>query len=196
MTEVRNTNSYPDSILLVALALSLVCNVGQVVRGKWSAPGKVSYSARLPRKALLPVPGASLEALHLIPTNQQEGNLTFRPTDLPIVVYVLSPTCGWCKINVPMVNSLATQLRGKYRLVGLSGTSKDLAAYVQHTPVPFPVYSVDPKFSNEVVTVDVTPRTLVFSPTGKYLQGWDGAYNGQTGVEIARFFGVNLTSSK
>jgi len=44
----------------------------------------------------------------------------FTGSRTPTVLYILSPTCGWCQVNKANVNLLASNIGAKYRFVGIS----------------------------------------------------------------------------
>jgi hypothetical protein len=67
-----------------------------------------------------------------------------------------------------------------------------MASYVKENSPPFPVYFVDDNFPNTTIALTVTPRTLVFSPDGLFIRGWNGIYTGETKMQISSYFGVKL----
>lgn len=175
-----------DRVLLVALGISLLANVYQF----WSFRQKLSITHA--DAMLMPSAGAKLTGLHLLNLDGRVPDLKLDPNELPVVIYILSPTCKWCEMNWTNVNSLATQLNGKYRFIGVSSTGRDLRTYVDaHHPV-FPVYYVDPNSASSSIPLNVTPQTLVFSQEGAFLRGWDGIYTGDTKAQLASFFHVAL----
>jgi hypothetical protein len=173
-----------DRVLLLALGVSLLANVYQF----WSFRQKLTVTHV--DAQLMPRAGTKLAELHLLKLEGGAPDLKIGPNELPVVVYILSPTCKWCEMNWPNVNSLAAQLGGKYRFIGASNTSKDLQTYVNAHHPAFPVYYVDPSSAASEIQLNVTPRTLVFSPEGVFLRGWDGIYAGDTKVQLASFFHV------
>jgi hypothetical protein len=142
--------------------------------------------------SLLPPVGARLDELHFAKIGGGKPDLKLDAHQLPIVVYVLSPTCKWCKLNKPIIDALVPQLQGKYRFIGISITSKDLAAYVTENSPPFPVYNLDPSYPPTRMPLSGTPETLVFSPDGLFLRGWNGAYIAETREQVSSYFGVKL----
>jgi hypothetical protein len=181
-----------DWVLLSLLALSFSVNVCLTFfwrhdRAPVNSSPKLSNLSRLTEGS-----DVRLDRLHLI---DLAGNtLNFRPDShaLPIVAYVLSPTCKWCEFNRSALDSLVAQTRGRYRFVGISNTTDGLGDYVALKAPPFPVYYVDPLFHSSSIGFNVTPRTFVFSPDGSLEASWDGAYMGKTKAEIASTFSVKL----
>jgi hypothetical protein len=185
-----------DRILLAGLAVSLLANVGFTflwLHGRSASPAYVR--SQLDARTL-PHAGARLDNVRLLNVNGEKADLRFDPHELPIVVYVLSPTCKWCKLNKQSVDSLAMQLRGKYRFVGVSTTSQDLAPYVTENAPPFPVYYVDSSSPHSNIPLTVTPETLVFSADGAFVRGWNGAFSEGTIEPISSYFGVKLPDVK
>jgi hypothetical protein len=177
-----------DHVLLIILGFSLLANVYQF----WSYRHKASPASPHTEGRLMPPVGAKLADLHLLKLDGGSPDLDLKPGELPIVVYVLSPMCKWCKANWPGVNSLATQLGAKYRFVGVSSTNKDLQAYVNTYRPAFPVYYADPAVAESTIQLNLTPQTLLFSSDGFFVRGWDGAYTGETKQQLSSFFRVGL----
>ena len=178
------------------LAVSLLANVSLTFLFR-TEPRSVSHNscptARTPSDARdLPRSGARLDELHLVTQDGTRPDIKLNSHELPIIVYVLSPTCGWCKLNRPNVNSLVTQVQGRYRVVGASVTPLGLATYVVTNSPPFQVYFVDPKFSHPSFPLKATPETLVFSSEGVLIRGSNGAYLEDTKDLVSSYFGVKL----
>lgn len=181
-----------DPVLLILLAVSLSANVvlTLMLRHGIARPAAFAYSSKgAPR---LPMVGARLEQLHLTRVDGTKVDLTFGASESVLVVYVLSPACGWCERNRAEIDSLASQLNGKYRIIGISNTSDGLASYVTQKSPHFPVYSIDPSSVSSIIPLGATPATLVFSPQGTFVKGWNGAFLGDTKEQIASYFGVKL----
>ena len=111
---------------------------------------------------------------------------------LPTIVYVFSPQCGWCERNWPSVRALAERVRGPYRVVALSLTSRGLATHIEGLNLSFPVYSDPSPASQTVYRMGTTPQTLVVSASGRVERVWVGAYAGSVKAEVERFFNVTL----
>jgi hypothetical protein len=192
MNPVPNDQSKADRFLLAVLAVSLIANLGLLLLLRQSHGVAAAFAKNHISGSLLPPVGARLDELHFAKIGGGAPDLKLDSHELPIVVYVLSPTCKWCKLNKPIIDSLATQLQGKYRFIGISITSKDLAAYVAENSPTFPVYKLDPGSSPTSMPLSGTPETLVFSPDGLFLRGWNGAYIGGTREQVSSYFGVKL----
>ena len=192
--QISSTNKV-DRVLLIVLAMSLIANVSLTYllqRNRIQHPVIDATAQNLSDARSIPKAGARLDELHLIKQDGTTPDIKLDSHELPIIVYVLSPTCGWCKLNRPNINSLVTQVQGKYRVVGISVTSLGLENYVVQNSLPFQVYSVDPKFSHANFPLKATPETLVFSSEGILIRGWNGAYLGDTKDIVSSYFGIKL----
>jgi hypothetical protein len=137
-TEVsQNTGRNFDVAILFLLALSLAANLWQLVLRKEAIKATGQYTASSTAHKMLPTAGMRLNGLHLLDEHDTSVQLEQNPKDLPLIVYVLSPTCKWCKANIPSVDALVTQTQGRYRFVGVSGTSIGLTEYIHQTAPPF-----------------------------------------------------------
>jgi hypothetical protein len=190
----RGNMAKPDRVLLAVLGLSLLLNCGQYAYYALYHGVRTTYTRSEIDSQLLPRIGTRLNELHLVKSDGSKLDLRFDSRGLPVVVYVLSPTCKWCMLNRPNISSLVSQTQGKYQIIGLSSTSIGLQDYVTKNAPPFPVYYMDPAAPSPPISLTVTPRTLVFSPDGAFKRGWNGAYMGDAKTEIASFFDVTLPS--
>lgn len=131
-----------------------------------------------------PIEGKDLEG--------RPAMITYDGGDRPTILYVFSPQCGWCERNSQNINSLAKQLGDRYRLIGLSLSSKDLKEYAGAHGIEFPVYTDLPFSVTSVYKLSGTPETIIISPEGRVVQAWPGAYTGQFQREVENFFNVSL----
>jgi hypothetical protein len=136
--------------------------------------------------------GQEVPALHVRDLNGQSVTITYGEAEKPTILYVLAPSCRWCRANTASIAALAKQLGEKYRIIGLSLSSDGLADFVPENRIEFPVYAgLDPSAKSSY-RFGGTPETVVVSPTGRVLRKWDGAYLSDNKEEIERFFGVRL----
>jgi len=180
-----------DRFLLLVLALSLSANICLMVAWHRAHSSEVALTTEFNTRTL-PSSGANFGELRLLSLEQKMNDPSLGDNKMPVVVYVFSPTCKWCERNQSGIGALATQIKGKYRLIGVSNTSNELAQYLAHISPPFPVYYLDPNSQHPNLPMSVTPQTLVFSPDGAYIVGWNGAYMQATRNEISSFFKVSL----
>lgn len=186
MSDVPVKGVRSDVLLFIALGASLILNVIQYQKRIKNPPPSIS-------RIELPTTGEQVPSVHLLAASGDEHQtLAFTSESLPTVIYVMSPNCKWCGLNQRAINKLAGLLAGKYRVIGLSS---HLDKNAQHLGYTFPLYEADPKFAMPPITLDVTPRTLIFSPDGHFLKGWDGAYINSTQKDVEAYFNVNLSTS-
>src|SRR5262249_6626125 len=111
---------------------------------------------------------------------------------LPTLLYWFSPTCGWCKVNLPNFEALAAQAQGRYRFVPVSTASTtELTAYSSSKLIRFPLYSITPTSKRQYRLLG-TPTTLLISPRGVVTKKWIGAYNPKEVVDLERTLSVKL----
>jgi peroxiredoxin len=113
-------------------------------------------------------------------------------TDLPTVVFVITPTCGWCTRNMMNVRTLAEKANKRYRFVAFSLSPKNLAAYVAEHHIQFPVYTDLPLVPIREYKLGGTPETFVVSPQGEVLKIWSGAFADDLQRDVESYFGVAL----
>lgn len=108
------------------------------------------------------------------------------------VLYVFSPSCGWCERNQPSVQSLARFLRGRARFLGVS---LDREGLFDWTLIQKPEFDIITDLSYRALLTyqfKSTPMTAVITPSGTVEKVWHGAYVGKTLSEIEQYFGVSL----
>lgn len=176
-------NNVGTAALTTMLALSLGLNVYLAGNGGLT-----------PRpKPIVPLkPGASLPAsLNVEDATGKPIRVNFADDTRPTVLYVLSPQCGWCRRNEANMKALYAADSDKYRFVGVSLVSQNLAKYVSDKREPFPVYLLS---SKDAVQLHVagTPETVVVGPDAKVIHAWEGVYIQQNQAEVEKYFGVKL----
>ena len=191
MMERFRSASRLESIVLVASLASLSVNVFLSISLNRSHQAVSSCYERLRSKVLLPA-GSAVPSIDGISADGMALRLVYSDVPIPTIIYYFSPSCGWCKYNLPSVLALFRQTQGKFRVVGISDTSSGLAQYLSVARLPFPVITnVDGPTSEEYMLND-TPRTLVVSREGRVLYNWSGAYIANTKREIERALKVVL----
>jgi hypothetical protein len=111
---------------------------------------------------------------------------------LPTLLYVFSPSCGWCDRNHASVNALAAAVRGRYRVVGLSLTDHGLRDFLARNPLPLEIYANPSAEAVSVYRMDRTPQTILLSSSGRIERVWQGAFVGRQQMELERHFGIRL----
>jgi hypothetical protein len=110
----------------------------------------------------------------------------------PTILYVFSPSCGWCRRNLRDVRELLRVSSGKYTAVGLSLTRDGLSEYVSASGLPMQFITDIPPSTVMGYRLGGTPQTIVISKSGRVLRNWRGAYGGEVRAEVESYFGVHL----
>ena len=118
--------------------------------------------------------------------------INFAASHKPTILYVFTPTCGWCKRNFENMTTLRHGVENRYVFVGISLTDKDLADYVKAHNIDYPVVTGISEGTRTVYKLGGTPATIVVSPENKVLKTWTGAYNALLQAEISNYFNVKL----
>jgi len=173
------------------LATLLVCSLGinlllarRVVSLK-TLVGTLKSEARL----------AEGDKVSAITARDPQGHiavLDYGNTNVPTVLFVISPTCGWCTKNIMNMRALAEKAGDRYRFVGLSLSSDKLSEYVAENKLQFPVYTDLPFVPLQDYKLGGTPQTIVVSPNGEVMKLWSGAFADNVQKDVEAYFGVNL----
>src|SRR5689334_7588172 len=85
--------------------------------------------------------GSSLPPIAAKGLDGRSATISYGPNELPTILYVFTPACGWCRKNLQNIKALAEGTKGKYRVIGLSLSSDNLQEYVTKSDLTFPIYS-------------------------------------------------------
>jgi peroxiredoxin len=118
--------------------------------------------------------------------------LDYSETQLPTVVFIITPTCGWCTKNVMNMRALVEKAGNRYRFVGLSLSSDKLIDYVKENKLEFPIYTDLPILTMREYKLGGTPQTIVVSPQGQVTRIWSGAFAEDLQREVEDYFSVKL----
>ena len=121
-----------------------------------------------------------------------DGRRTVIPVsgELPTMLYVFSPRCGWCDRNRAHIIRLETLLRGRYRFVGISLSGSGLSEYLAAMPLPFPVYQNPSVEVLKAYQMGSTPQTIFLTNDGKVERAWNGAFVAGLKEELEAFLKV------
>lgn len=172
------------ALLFAALAGSLCANVILYHDNKkLSNPGFVQRGIRT---------GMQLNPFEIVDKNGEKEQLDFSGSQRT-VLYILAPTCIWCKRNQANVTRLASERGGQYRFVGLSTTSEELSKFWKTTTLPFPVYSVaSSKVLSDYHFGDETPQMAIVEKGGKVGPVWRGALMSDSLSGAEKYFEIKL----
>jgi hypothetical protein len=176
-----------EAVLTVAVAISATLNVALIWRVK--ALDRMVVTIKEEGKLGLGsvVPPLEIKAFGGSATKISPGD-----SQLPIVLYVFSPECGWCKKNERNVNALFEHSKDKYRFIALSLVADGLDSYLRKYTVSRPVY-YEPSYSTlAAYKFSGTPQTIVIAQDGRVIKNWSGAYVREIQHEIEGFFGLKM----
>ncbi len=108
------------------------------------------------------------------------------------VVYIFSPVCHWCALNLSNIQSLMTQRKGTLDFVGISINANGLQEYVDRNRLSFPVYLDKSVRDLSLLDFSGTPQTLLIRKDGTVEHNWIGAYVGDTQTNVERALSVHL----
>jgi peroxiredoxin len=124
--------------------------------------------------------------------NKRSAKLTYVVGGPPTVLYVFSPQCGWCGLNLESIKTLAKSIDSRYRFATISLSEDNLQDYIKQKDFNFPVYTGLTMDTTKAYKFGGTPQTLVISSDGHIQKSWMGAYTGATKSEIEAYFNVHL----
>lgn len=135
--------------------------------------------------------GSNLEAFEAQTREGELQTIQLAP-GRPKVIYIFSPTCGWCERNLQNITYLASQRGKDYEFIGLSLSRRSLDDYLKIHRLPFIVYTQPSTRTQKLMQIAGTPQTVVVSPQGKILHNWVGAYRDSVQEEVEAEFKVLL----
>jgi hypothetical protein len=156
-------------------------------RAQERATGQRLRSATPIEETVVPV----LKGKHL---DGSEAVVEFKRSGPPTLLYLMSPSCGWCARNFANFKALVEQTKTRYRVVALSTTDAKLREYASDkglTALGVELVVNVPQDVLDAENLRGTPQTLLVSPDGKLVKRWQGAYT-QTQREIEITLGVHL----
>jgi peroxiredoxin len=148
---------------------------------------------RFPEPAMRLGPGTAVPTLELNDIGGRKVTLRLSdPTQRTVVLYIFTPSCGWCKRNLANITTLAGLAGSRYRFIGVSLTSDGLANFATSHDLRFSVYSVRSRAVANRLGLGATPQTVAVSRAGKVLVSWVGAYGGSVLSAVEAYFRVPL----
>lgn len=136
--------------------------------------------------------GDTLPAILAKDPHGRTAILDYSETQLPTVVFIFTPTCGWCTKNIMNMRALVKNAGDRYRFVGLSLSSDKLIDYVAENQLEFPIYTDLPIVTARAYKLGGTPETIVVSPQGQVTRIWSGAFADDLQREVEDYFSVKL----
>jgi peroxiredoxin len=166
-------------IPVVALAGSIFMNYQLLSRDRPKARPQVKEGTIVPKMATKTPAGSATS----VDWSSSEAT----------VLYVFTPTCPWCKRNLPNLSTIAAG-RGAstYQLVGLSLTGQGVAEYVAQNRIEFPVYMEPEQNFVKDLKLGSTPETIVIGPDKRVAKVWVGGYSPEVQGEVEKYLHLRL----
>lgn len=174
----------PDPFVLLLLTASLGLNVYLGWKIK-TMPGVAQNTPKLSQGAkVTPVPATGLDG--------KPFTISYDGTDKPTVLYVITPSCIWCRRNQPNIEKIVDAKKNDFQFIGISLAETGLKEYVDEQHLKFPVYTGLSAETVRSLGLGSTPQTIIVSPEGKVMKVWTGAYMENLRPEVEAFFGLQL----
>lgn len=122
--------------------------------------------------------------------------IDYRDDNRPTVLYVLSPTCGWCARNESSVKKLIGERGKEFRFIALSLAEEEEREYGVTQSLGIPLYTGIGEDVRKAYGMGGTPQTIVISPRGAVIKNWYGAYFDKKKESVEDFFHVRLPDIK
>lgn len=175
-------------VMLILLFVSLAMNL-MLARKVSSLKNDLKSSAQDRQLRV----GAKVPPLEGISMDGSTKLIKYDEVKIPTVIYFFTPQCRWCKRNLPSLHTLVDNANSKYRIVGVSLTSKELSEYVNREHLSSMSILAEPTHSvREAYRSGATPETVVVSPEGYVQRVWFGAYENSLRADIEQYFQVKL----
>jgi len=92
----------------------------------------------------------------------QNITIRFDEIERPTLLYVFSPSCGWCKKNEDKIKALTSQTGNTIRIIGISLSPDGLGEYVARRFPPVKVIKPDEQ-TIAAYKLSGTPETILVS---------------------------------
>ncbi len=111
----------------------------------------------------------------------------------PALLFVFSPSCGWCKINLPNWQAMLDQAAGRYRVVAISISREKTAEFVQQHGLSRASVIVEPEPRDLLAyKFQLTPQTILVDAEGTVRKNWMGAFGVKDRQDIESTLGIRL----
>jgi hypothetical protein len=177
-----------DKLMVMSLVASLALNMWFIVHER----------QRTPEALMVPKVGSRLPPLKVLSLNGTAAVLSYGGANRPRLVYLFSPTCGWCDKNWDNMHRLAAGVRSSHDVVLISIKTDGLDKYIAaHNLAQIGDIYREPSIDSRLAYgFGTTPQTLVISAEGTVVDHWRGAYGERLKVAIEKQFGVTLPGIK
>lgn len=188
---VSKPRQEPSLKWLLILAGLLMCSLGvNLLLARKVASLKAQVSLMRSERQL-----SEGDQVPSIPARDLQGQtavLDYGGTNLPTVLFVITPRCQWCTKNIMNMRTLVEKAGDRYRFVALSLDSEKLTEYVTEHKLNLPIYTELPYGPLHQYKLGGTPQTIVVSPEGVVMKTWSGAFADETQKDVESYFQVRL----
>jgi len=136
--------------------------------------------------------GASVPDIEARTPDGKEITYSFATAKRPTVLYIFSPSCGWCKKNQDNLKVLYETKSSDFQFVGISTSNTNVQEYIEGQNWKFPVFTQPSVAVASAYKIGGTPQTFVVSEDGKVMKNWKGAYSARIQKEVEDFFHISL----
>ena len=126
---------------------------------------------------------------------KDEGGKDLRiefPHRKPTLLYVFSPTCGYCRMNETAFQSLAQAVGSKYRVLRIALTETGLEEFKDTFRPSEPLLTSPEPGLRRALRLGSTPQTFVLSPEGTVAKVWAGYFEGPIRADVSGYFGFDF----
>jgi hypothetical protein len=179
------------------LVISVALNVGLAHKVRGFTSAQEAHLAKM--EAMRLKAGTAVPPLSAKRVDDPSGTfetISYVGTNRPTVIYVLSPTCGWCTKNEGSIQQLIAEKGSEYRFIGISLIEEGASEYHAKHGLGVPLYSGVSEELKKAYQMGGTPQTIVVSPKGLVLANWSGAYLGKQKAAVEEFFRIRLPEIK
>jgi hypothetical protein len=110
------------------------------------------------------------------------------------ILYLFSPTSGWCLMNRPPVSELFQRLESRYEVIGIVQSTDGMAEYLSKYRPPFKILLDDDPADLAAMDWQGWPQTIVLA-NGRVVHNWRGVYSGPVRDAIQNTFQVSIVSA-
>lgn len=140
--------------------------------------------------------GDRVPTLRGLGLDEKIKNLSYGAEEKPTLLLVFSPSCGWCKINLPNWQAILGQAAGRYRIVALSISREGTAEYVSKHGLSQATVIVEPEPRDLLAfRFHLTPQTVLVDSSGMVRRNWLGAFASEERRDVESTLGVRLPDS-
>ncbi len=182
----RNS-SYSTYMFVGILVLSVALNLALALQLREARNNIVKLKSEMNLRV-----GEKLPDIEARNVNGIADSYSYSADPRPTILYVFSPTCGWCTKNSENMRYLYHQKSLQFRFVGISTSSKNLKDYLLKQNLDYPVFTDLSADTVMKLKIGGTPQTIVVSEEGTVIKNWVGAYMNEVQTDVENFFDLKL----